>query len=75
MRKTWYFQNLFIKLKRPITGTNGQLVILGAPILNCMMVIYLFIFFSGLKPKINILDILKPAEEIESNGLDQSDCK
>lgn len=27
----------------------------------------------GLKPKINILDILKPAEEIESNGLDQTD--
>lgn len=27
----------------------------------------------GLKPKINILDILKPAEEVESNGLDQSD--
>lgn len=27
----------------------------------------------GLKPKINILDILKPAEEVESNGLEQSD--
>ena len=53
---------------------NGKLVIKGAPIHNHIPVIYLY-FFSGLKPKINILDILKPAEEVESNGLDQSDCK
>ena len=34
------------------------------------------LFSSGLKPKINILDILKPAEEVEeSSGLSQSDCK
>ena len=33
-----------------------------------------FNFFSGVKPKINIVDILKPADEVEAQQIEQGIC-